>query len=214
MNATTWSAIGTCVAAGASVTLLFYAIRQVGEAKRLRRSQTRPFVVVDTAPDFLIYLTVENIGKTVARNLTFEFPVKPIPVLDPENNDVENAPLFKDGVKVLPPGKRYRVFFDSFNARMENPELPMVYEVIAHYEDDDGYSYHDPFTLDLNSFLHTEPEVAALPKIAAELAAIAKQTQRWSDGANGILVHARDKDQMDERQRLARDARRAARDGS
>ena len=73
MDAAGWSALGTWVTAAIYVALLAYAVRQVGEATRLRRAQTRPFVVVDLEPGYLIYLTVENIGTTVARNVTFSF---------------------------------------------------------------------------------------------------------------------------------------------
>ena len=73
MNAAAWSALGTWVTVVIYGALLIYAIRQVGEATRLRRAQTRPFVVVDLEPGWLIFLTVENIGSTVARNVTFNF---------------------------------------------------------------------------------------------------------------------------------------------
>jgi hypothetical protein len=82
--------------------LLIYAVKQVGEAKRLRRAQIRPFVVVDIAPGWLLYVTVENIGTTLARNVRFEFTV-PLESSRARPWEVEKAPRLKDGVALLPP---------------------------------------------------------------------------------------------------------------
>ncbi len=196
MDAAGWAALGTWVAAAIYVVILVYAVKQVGEAKRLRRAQTRPFVVVDIAPGYALYITVENVGSTLARNVTFEFPV-PLRAAVEEPWEAVEAPLFKDGLKALPPGKRYRVFFDAFVTRVtSNQKLPMSYEVVVRYEDDDGNPYRDPYTLDLNSFMHTSPEEKGLPELVAELEAVRKTLDGWTDGVRGLLVHARDKDQM------------------
>jgi hypothetical protein len=66
-DAAAWGALGTWVTALIYVAILIYAVKQVGEAKRLRRAQTRPFVVVDIEPGFLLYLTVTRCCNTAVR---------------------------------------------------------------------------------------------------------------------------------------------------
>ena len=83
VNSTAWTAVGAIAAAATFFTyvaILIYAVKQVREAQRLRfeterlrRSQWRPFVVVDVEPGWILYLTIENIGTTLARNVQFSF---------------------------------------------------------------------------------------------------------------------------------------------
>ena len=57
------------MAAGFVIMLGLFAWRQVREARKLRVEQARPFVIVDFEPGFLVYLTVENLGRTMAREV-------------------------------------------------------------------------------------------------------------------------------------------------
>jgi hypothetical protein len=61
---TAWAAWATV---GIYVVIGLFAWRQVREARKLREEQARPFVIVDFEPNFLVYLTVENLGRTMAR---------------------------------------------------------------------------------------------------------------------------------------------------
>ena len=67
-KATDWAAV-TAWAAWATiavyVVLGIFAWLQVLQARRFREEQARPFVIVDFEPGFLVYLTVENIGRTM-----------------------------------------------------------------------------------------------------------------------------------------------------
>lgn len=154
MDATEWAAIGAWFTAAIYIAILVYAIRQVGEAKRLRHAQTRPFVVVDLEPGFLFYLKFDNIGATMARNVKFAFEpelkaaVKDLP-------DLNEVALLRDGLECLPPGKSYRLFFDAINERVQNNDLPMKYRATVTYEDDEGKSYTDRFTLGIAAFIDT-----------------------------------------------------------
>jgi hypothetical protein len=75
-KATDWAAV-TAWAAWATVAVYvvlgIFAWIQVLQARRLREEQARPFVIVDFEPGFLVYLTVENIGRTMARDVTIRF---------------------------------------------------------------------------------------------------------------------------------------------
>jgi hypothetical protein len=72
-KATDWAAV-TAWAAWATVAVYvvlgIFAWIQVLQARRLREEQARPFVIVDFEPGFLVYLTVENIGRTMARDVS------------------------------------------------------------------------------------------------------------------------------------------------
>jgi hypothetical protein len=63
---TNWPAVA---AWAAWATVLIYIViglfawRQVHEARKLREEQARPFVIVDFEPGWLVYLTVENLGR-------------------------------------------------------------------------------------------------------------------------------------------------------
>ena len=75
-KATDWAAV-TAWAAWATVAVYvvlgIFAWIQVLQARRLREEQARPFVIVDFEPGFLVYLTVENIGRTMARDVSIRF---------------------------------------------------------------------------------------------------------------------------------------------
>lgn len=214
MNSTEWAAtaaLGTWASVLIYGALLFYASRQVNEAARLRRAQMRPFVVVDIPMDWLFKISIENIGVTVARDVTFEFPV-PLASTMPRPWEFEESTLLRDGIKVLPPRKRYSFFFDSVHQRLaEGVDLPLVYDVIVRYCDEDCYKYDDTYTLDMKSYLGAEFPAKGLPDIVKEVSDIRNEIKKWSDGGRGLLVHARDKDEMEKKQRAALDERQAAR---
>ena len=139
----------------------------------------------------------------MARNVKFSFEprldaaVKDLP-------DLNQVALLRDGLECLPPGKSYRLFFDSINKRVENGKLPMKYRVTASYDDDDGRSYADRFTLDIAAFIDTPVDDKGLPDLVREVAEMKKEIRKWTDGVRGLLVHARDKDEMNrvDRQRF------------
>lgn len=213
MDATVWAAIGTWVTAIIYVAILVYAIKQVSEAQRLRRAQVRPFVVVDIEPGWILYLTVENIGTTLARDVRFHFEPELSGTVRPDS-ELREAPLLRNGVKSLPPRKRYRIFFDSFIERTKEDKLPMEYVATATYTDDEGTTYKDQYVLDLNAFLHASPEEKGLPELVKEVEKIRKEVSKWTDRTRGILVHARNKDAMINRERAEIEEIRREREGS
>jgi hypothetical protein len=213
MDAASWSALGTWVTAAIYVLLLLYAIRQVGEATRLRRAQTRPFVVVDFEPGHLIFLTVENIGSTVARDVTFKFE-PPLASTFSKPWAFDEAVLLTEGIESVPPRRRHRIIFDTAIQRLNTDELPKQHVATVSYSDDDGHKYVDRYTLDLGAMAHTSPEEKGLPDLVKEVAKLNKELASWGDGTRGLLVHARDKDKMIERQTAKMEEMRAAREAA
>jgi hypothetical protein len=196
-----WSAIGTWFTAFIYIALFVYAIRQVSEASRLRRAQTRPFMVVAIEPGWMIFLSVENIGSTVARQVTFEFEPPLVSTLD-EPWPFKESILLNEGIESVPPRRRHRIIFDSAISRMNSESLPKRHLAVVRYSDDEGHEYVDRYTLDLGAMMHTSPDEKGLPELVKEIEGIRKQLKRWTDGNRGLLVHARDRDAMIERQRV------------
>jgi hypothetical protein len=116
-----WAAVAVYVVLG------IFAWIQVLQARKLREEQARPFVIVDFEPGFLVYLTVENLGRTMARDVSIQFD-KPLESTLSGTREIDESPLFREPIPTLPPGKKIRVLFDQYAARME-AKLPLTYDV-------------------------------------------------------------------------------------
>ena len=107
-NGTDWTAVAAWAAwatVGIYIVLGLFAWRQVGEARKLREEQARPFVIVDFEPGFLVYLTVENLGRTMAREVSICFD-KPLESSLSGRRELDESPLFREPIPALPPARR------------------------------------------------------------------------------------------------------------
>src|SRR5437763_11336481 len=96
------------VSAGAAVALAllagiaaWYAGKQLGEAKRLREQQTRPWVELDLNTDdraYFITLTIANVGRTSARDMTFKFEPPLVSTLDHDTHPLAEEALLAHGI--------------------------------------------------------------------------------------------------------------------
>jgi hypothetical protein len=99
---------------------------QARQAQELREEQARPFVIVDfDHVDMLFLLVIENVGRTMARNVIIKFD-KPLTTTIERPHELDEAPLFREPIPSLPPGKKLHVPFDTLPARIEN-DLPLAY---------------------------------------------------------------------------------------
>lgn len=177
---------------------LVFAYRQVKEASRLREQQTRPFVVVDFDLEWartLIHFVIENVGKTVATNVSIRFDQTPQAAAAPNVPDLAESNLLKGGIPTLPPGKVFRTFFDSFPQRLEEG-LPMTYRVTLTYWDYRGKSkWEEDYVLDLSFYLDLGAiERNGLHEIGKSLKAIEKELGKWrSQSGRGLDVYTTDK---------------------
>ena len=195
-NGVNWTAVGalaTCATVVIYVVLGLFAWRQVSEARKLREEQARPFVIVDFEPGFLVYLTVENLGRTMARAVSIHFD-KPLESSLQGSRELDESPLFREPIPALPPGKKIRVLFDSFSDRVA-AGLPLTYDVELRYQGPTGRKeWRHPYRLDLGMYLGSEPE-KGIPELVAEVVNVRKEIEKWKN--SGILVHAIDKRQQD-----------------
>lgn len=97
--------MGAWATVGIYIVLGLFAWRQVGEARKLREEQARPFVIVDFEPGFLVYLTVENLGRTMAREVSICFD-KPLESSLSGRRELDESPLFREPIPALPRARR------------------------------------------------------------------------------------------------------------
>ena len=153
-TAETWAGLQFGVLAAAA----FVGWRQLGEARRLREGSLRPFVVVDFDVDenIEVYLSVANIGATMARDvrITFDHPFETA-VLQGGPNERRYIDQFVErlekGIPILPPGKKMRTLFDLTNHRAEQGgDLRDEYTATITYRSEvTGKSYNDTYVVDL-----------------------------------------------------------------
>src|SRR6266566_5525424 len=97
-----WAACATVVI---YILIGLFAWRQVSEARKLREEQARPFVIVDFEPGFLVYLTVENLGRTMARDVRIQFG-KPLETTLERPREIDETPLSREPIPTLPRARR------------------------------------------------------------------------------------------------------------
>ena len=111
-----WTAIATCATFLVAAIAAVFSYGQVTQARRAREDQVRPFVVVDLQSSLawqnMIDLVVENVGKTIAKDVRVEFQ----PPLESSQSDsrmhLQESVLVKQGIPTLPPGRRVSALFD------------------------------------------------------------------------------------------------------
>lgn len=192
----------TAAATWASVLVLLgslvFAWRQVGEARRLREEQARPWVVVRFDPGFIFGIVVENIGKTVAKDVKVGF--------DPHLESTWNRPwgweessLLEAGIPMLPPGDALRFDFDTYTDRLES-DLAMQYSVTVTYLDTVGRPLPaDKYRLDLKLYEGMTLPPKAFPDLVQEVEKLRKEIAKWTDGVRGLEVHQVDRDKSERR---------------
>jgi hypothetical protein len=197
---TNWAAVAA-LAAWATVLIYIviglFAWRQVHEARTLREEQARPFVIVDFEPGWLVYLTVENLGRTIARDVSIHFD-KPLTSSLQGRRELDESPLFREPIPALPPGKKIRVLFDQFNDRTE-AKLPLRYDVAVRYRGrSGGKEWKETYRLDLGMYVGSALPPKGIPELVAEVESMRKEIEKWKGGGlRGLSVRVTDQRRLD-----------------
>ena len=194
-HAEQWSALGVVVTAIIAVVAAVFAFFQLREARRLREAQARPFVIVDVQTSHAIArvlnLVVENIGRTLARNVRFSF----LPPLTTtmKGYDIANTVLVREGIAMLPPGRRMEYLFDESVARHKQ-QLPSRYEVVVDYDDASGRRQESlRFTIDLSPLYGVRfIRESGMHQAAEALQAMSRTLDGWTGAAGRLSVSAVD----------------------
>ncbi len=200
----TWPDVVTAIATALTTLILAaagaVAALQLSETRSLRQAQVRPFVVIDfdveTIPPF-IYIVISNVGTTMASNVTFAFDRPIESSLDDRGGNrpnVSELPIFRDGVRSLPPAKEIRFLFDSF---IQRETMPDTYLVTVKY---DGHvvrrwprrtrrqRYKETITLDLGMYRQmTRIDRRGLHEIHERLKEIRDEMKKWTASGRGLL---------------------------
>lgn len=185
------AAVAQVVTAAVAVLAAAFAGWQVLETRRTRHAQAQAFVVVDVVPGnpWMNWLTlvVENIGTTLARDvrITFNPPV----TTAASTNGLVDSVLLREGVSMLPPGRRIETLFDLSHDRLEQ-RLPMRYEVTVTFSDFRGHE-ENPLTyqIDLSYLYDLEPlGERTTHHLVEEVSKLRQEVERWRDAERGLLV--------------------------
>lgn len=212
-TAADWSAAGTVATAIIASVAALVAFHQVREARKLREEQAQPFVVVDfelsPVSGNIINLVVENVGKTLARDVKLAFTPRLESTQVSGDYDLKNTTLLKDGIPTMPPGKRIVALFDVSHQRFSSG-LPLSYTVKVEFRDSRRRKQEPlEYVLDL-SFYYGLMSVNeyGLHHAAKALREIESTLKKWTAHINGLRVWVRDEDDYLERMSEEFEARR------
>jgi hypothetical protein len=171
-NSTDWiTAVAACMMVGIYVVVAWFAKRQVDAARETReqvardsdearqaqlaisKAEARPYVYLrlDASEPPMLYLRLENVGKTAAANVRLTVTPPLASTLDQPGQ--EPVAAFVDREWFLPPGVVVRGFWDSAIERFAS-DLPLIFEVRATYDGPaTGEHLEDgPYPLDISAY--------------------------------------------------------------
>lgn len=197
LSADAWTAIAAWVTAGILAATAVFVWRQLKEGIRLRQEQSRPWVIVDFdyPESWLIDLTIQNAGRTAAKDVKFQFEPELKRTFDEKphrkeaGKEFSKTALIRDGLSTLPPGKTIRTLFDSSIDRKESG-LPDKYTVTITYTDSTGRKMPpDTYILDLSPMWGMEfLDRKGIHHAAIALKDIHKEVKKWTHGIRGVEV--------------------------
>lgn len=140
LSADVWTAIATWVAAIVALVAAAVAgtvgLRQLEEARTLRREESQPYVVVMLDESGIgrshFDLVIRNTGRTPAYGVrvSFDHPLHSAALPPP------HSPVRTPGeIPVLVPGQEWRTFWDWAGKRVEAGNLPMRYTATVRFRD-------------------------------------------------------------------------------
>jgi hypothetical protein len=199
-----WTAVATCGTLLVAAVAAAFAIIQVRDARKLREDQARPFVVVDLqsslASTHLVNLVIENVGKTLARDVRIKFSPAIKSTLDTEERKLADSALLRNGVPAMPPGRKITALLDASHQRVRTT-LPSKYTATVYCDDANGKPQEPlEYVLDMGiRYGVLNAEVLGVHDIAITLKNMSDHFRQWSD-VDGIRVWARDGDKWDSAQ--------------
>jgi hypothetical protein len=211
MTAEMWTAVGTWASVVVMALTLVFVRGQVREAVRLRREQTRPYVVVslDVEQGQLFMIVVENAGTSAAYDVSIEFDVPPSSAL----KEIETVRMLREPIPLLPPGRRYRAAWDVGHQVLDDAyPHPRTYRPTVRYHDHEKHRYEDTFVLDFNIYDGQALSEPGIPELVRAVEGLGKTFQKWTDGTRGLLTHNIDIERQRRRTNRPSHIRRASRE--
>jgi hypothetical protein len=201
------AAIATCVQAILLIAAAAIAYRQVQEARRIREEQAQPYIAVSLQTDptspFMLNLVIENMGKTVAREVFVTFKPEIISSLDREGdaNRISEWTALKEGIRTLVPGQSMSTLVDSLMSRYAgggSPELREKVRATVRYTGDgeSSKSYTYEYDLDFNVFFGQHwVGRKGIDDLVESVDEIRKIFKDWTTN-RGLTVYGKDLDKL------------------
>jgi hypothetical protein len=207
-----WTAIAACCTALVAVVAGVIAFFQVREARRLRREQTQPYVVVyvdqSRVSSMVADLVVKNLGATAATNVRIQFEPFPQRAAGADGG----ADIVVPGVfPVLVPGQEWRTLWDTGIARGES-DLPDAHRATVTFADSHGKeTYQFVYDVDWGPLMSREFVTEyGIHEAADALREIKRTLGKWQESIHGgLAVFTRDGDARDADLRKRREERLA-----
>jgi hypothetical protein len=134
-TAAIWTAVGTCATCLVLLTTLLYVVKQLREARELRREQFRPWVTVSFHfRSNVAFIKIKNLGNTAARNVSVRFDPE---LVTTRSEGIGEVPMLTEETPVLVPGDERLLLLDSVPARFDS-ELPKRHAAHVSYCDHRG----------------------------------------------------------------------------
>lgn len=135
------------------VALTWEMVKNIKDESHLEK---RPYIIFDVKPqNSFLYFQVENIGKTLAKNLKVS--------IDPDikiiKNYTLNTSIFKSAIPYFPPKKQVQTYIGSKSDFFE--ENPISFQVTISYSDNFENNYKESYNLDLT---HIKKELYPIKK--------------------------------------------------
>lgn len=212
-TSTNWTevvAIGTLFQCLVILIAAIVAASQLRESRRLRRAQTRPYVVVklETTPveRSLVNLVIENIGATPALNVTFQVTPELTSSIDkPGDNRLTEWSVLSSGIPHFAPHQQVRTLLDSLITRMatESP-FPRSYIFTTSYSGiGDKKPYRESIEINFGAFIGSHYVVEkGIHDVAKSIEEIHRLMKGWSEGFSAMRVLTGDLDAFRQRQKV------------
>jgi len=194
-----WSAAGQVSTALIAIAAAVFALLQVRRASKDRRERDLPYVVVyfelSKASPRIVNLCVENIGRTIARDVKMSFDRQ----LESKarTGNLNDAKIIKDGISTMPPGMKLSTLFDLTHERFKS-DLPISYTVEVFFRDIRRRKHHLRYPLELDIYYGLEGvQAEGLHQIAKSLKDIAAAATGWTGRQGRLNILVKDEDYLD-----------------
>ena len=168
------------------------------EARKTREEQAQPFVVVDfdrtQASRIHMDLVIVNTGTTLAKavKVTFDPPLRSTLTERDQQYRLADAAIISEGISTMPPGREFRLLFDSMPA-LFGSDLPRVYNAVVSFKDSRGRPHQLDYRLDLNVYFGwMRIDVKGKHQAVTALEGIEKTLGKWTARLDGLRVYTVD----------------------
>lgn len=127
--------------------------QQIEDARRAQLEASRPYAIVaaesTAAARNLFDLSVKNIGKRPALNVTIRFDPPPTTATLTPGYEMDKLKMLREPIAMIAPDQDMRAFWDNHAERHGRNDLPQSHRVSVSYSDSSGNTYHEESVVDL-----------------------------------------------------------------